>query len=123
MQQARLVRSQLLLGADLAIVGVDEYDPLAGRQAVGLPPGCTKRQPKRPLMQRLPRVIELSSGEVDFTIAPSCSCSVSVHPTPQYGQMVSVVDWRDSFQVPSCRMSNSVFAMSAPVGHTAMQLP
>ena len=52
---------------------------------------ATKRQPNRPLMHRLPAVIALSSGEVAFTISPSCTCSVSVQPTPQYGQMVSVV--------------------------------
>ena len=54
-----------------------------GIQSMLFPPGWTKRHPKRPLMQRLPRVMELSSGEVDFTISPSCSCSVRVQPTPQ----------------------------------------
>jgi phytoene synthase len=60
-----------------------------GLQRVVLPPGWTKRQPKRPLMHKFPRVMELSSGDVDFTISPSCSCNVNVQPTPQYGQIVS----------------------------------
>ena len=60
-----------------------------GLQAVVFPPGWTNRHPKRPLMHKLPSVMELSRGDVDFTISPSCSCSVSVQPTPQYGQIVS----------------------------------
>ena len=60
----------------------------------------TKRQPNRPLMQRLPAVMALSSGDVALTISPSCTCSVSVQPTPQYGQIVSVVVWRDSSHAP-----------------------
>src|SRR5262245_66344387 len=74
-------------------------------------------------MQRLPCVIEFSNGDVALTISPSSTCSRSVQPTPQYGQIVSVCVMRDSSQVPAARLSNSVFAISAPVGHTAMQLP
>ncbi len=68
-------------------------------------------------------MIEFSSGDVALTISPSSTCSRSVHPTPQYGQIVSVAVMRDSSHVPAARLSNSVFAISAPVGHTAMQLP
>ena len=60
----------------------------------------TKRQPNRPLMHRLPAVIGLSSGDVAFTISPSCTCRVSVQPTPQYGQIVSVVVCRDGSHAP-----------------------
>src|SRR4051812_6941937 len=74
-------------------------------------------------MQRLPCVIEFSNGDVAFTISPLSTCSRSVQPTPQYGQMVSVCVMRESSHVPAARLSNSVFAMSAPVGQTAMQLP
>ena len=31
-----------------------------------------------------------SSGEVTLTILLSCTCSVRLQPTPQYGQIVSV---------------------------------
>ena len=44
---------------------------------------CVNCQPKRPLMQRFPRVTEWSSGELTFTICPDCACTVSSHPTPQ----------------------------------------
>src|SRR5262245_7268373 len=74
-------------------------------------------------MHRLPDVMEWSDGDVTLTIWLSCTCRVSVQPTPQYGQMVSVRCWLASFQVPSPRMSCSVLNISAPVGHTAMQLP
>src|SRR5882672_12938619 len=67
--------------------------------------------------------MELSSGDVALTIRPSCTCSVSVQPTPQYGQIVSVAVCRASSHVPAARMSCSDLAISAPVGHTAMQLP
>ena len=90
MQCAGLVCPKLFLGSDIPIVAVDEYDAFFDAQVIDFPPGWTKRQPKRPLMQRLPSVMELSSGDVDFTISPSCSCRVRVHPTPQYGQIVSV---------------------------------
>ena len=59
--------------------------------------GCTNRQPNRPLMHRLPSVMALSSGEVAFTMRPSYVCSRSVQPTPQYGQIVSVVVCFDSW--------------------------
>ena len=65
----------------------------------------------------------LSSGDVAFTISFPCTWRVSVQPTPQYGQIVSVLFCSSSFQLPSARMSNSRLAISAPVGHTAMQLP
>ena len=44
---------------------------------------CTCWKPNRPLMQRLPEVIEWSWGEVTLTISLSCTWSVSVQPTPQ----------------------------------------
>ena len=37
--------------------------------------------------------------------------------------MVSVRVWRSSSHVPAARRSNSLLKVSAPVGHTAMQLP
>jgi hypothetical protein len=46
-------------------------------------PICTNWKPKRPLMQRCPLVTEDSTGEPTFTIALSCTCSVTAHPTPQ----------------------------------------
>src|SRR5438105_4103502 len=71
------------------------------------PSTWTKRQPKRPFTHRLPSVIELSCGELAFTIRPSCTCSRSVQPTPQNGQIVSVIVCSGSFQRPSARRSNS----------------
>src|SRR6266567_9270067 len=55
-------------------------------------PAWTYDQPKRPLTHRLPRVTSWSAGEVTFTIASSCTCSVRLQPTPQYGQTVSTCD-------------------------------
>ena len=74
-------------------------------------------------MQRLPWVTEWSCGEPALTITSSCTVSDRVQPTPQNGQIVSVVCCAPSSQVPAERMSNSVLAMSAPVGQTSMQLP
>src|ERR1051326_303681 len=74
-------------------------------------------------MQRLPCVTEWSSGEVTFTILSSCSCTVRLQPTPQYGQIVVVCSWRDSSHVPVWRISYSLLNISAPVGQTPMQLP
>src|SRR5207237_6337265 len=84
---------------------------------------CTCWKPKRPLMQRFPRVTSWSSGEVTLTMSLSCTCSSRLQPTPQYGHTVSVTVCRDSSHSPACRSSCSVVNMSAPVGHTAMQLP
>src|SRR5206468_656340 len=84
---------------------------------------CTNWKPKRPLTQRLPRVTSWSSGEVTLTISSSCTCSVRLQPTPQYGQTVSTWDCSSSCQSPVRRSSNSLVNMSAPVGQTAMQLP
>ena len=64
-----------------------------------------------------------SGGEVTLTISLSWTCRVSVQPTPQYGQIVSVRVWRSSSHVPAARISCSDVNMSAPVGHTWMQLP
>ena len=58
-----------------------------------------------------------------FTIALSWTCSDSVQPTPQYGQIVSVTVCASGAQVPASRMSNSDLNISAPVGQTPMQLP
>src|ERR1700754_615802 len=74
-------------------------------------------------MQRLPRVMSWSSGELTLTIWLSWTCRVRLQPTPQYGQTVSVSVWRVSSQVPASRRSCSEANISAPVGHTAMQLP
>src|SRR3954465_1380768 len=74
-------------------------------------------------MQRLPRVMSWSSGELTLTISLSCTCSVRLQPTPQYGQIVSACVWLDSSQLPSSRSSCSEANISAPVGQTAMQLP
>src|SRR5256885_17081486 len=82
-------------------------------------PFCTNCHPNRPFTHKLPTVIELSSGDVAFTITLSCTCSVSVHPTPQYGQIVSVSVCLDSSHVPAPSMSCSGFAINAPVGQTA----
>ena len=46
-----------------------------------------------------------------------------MQPTPQYGQIVSVCVWRSSSHVPAARISCSDVNISAPVGHTWMQLP
>ena len=51
-------------------------------------------KPKRPLMQRLPWVTGWSGGDITLTIVLSWTCSDSVQPTPQYGQIVSVTAWR-----------------------------
>jgi hypothetical protein len=40
-------------------------------------------KPKRPLMQRLPRVMSWSSGELTLTIWLSWTCRVRLQPTPQ----------------------------------------
>src|SRR5512140_1924158 len=82
-----------------------------------------KVNPKRPLTQRWPSVIDASSGDVTFTMAPCWTWSVSVQPTPQYGQIVSVLAWAASSHVPAARISCSERNMSAPVGQTPMQLP
>src|SRR5262245_31428462 len=74
-------------------------------------------------MHRWPCVTLTSIGEVTFTIWLSCVCSVSVQPTPQYGQIVLVLFWRAGSHVPAARMSCSDLNASAPVGHTPMQLP
>src|SRR4051794_21761712 len=74
-------------------------------------------------MQRLPRVMSWSSGEVTLTISLSCTWSVRLQPTPQYGQMVSVCVCWDSSQRAASRSSCSEANISAPVGQTAMQLP
>ena len=117
--------------------GEGDSGPPAGwmrrRRAAGRPAGSriscpgprfwTNWKPKRPLMQRWPSVTDESSGEVTFTIVLSWTCSESVQPTPQYGQIVSVTVWADSSQVPAARMSCSDLNISAPVGQTPMQLP
>src|SRR5713226_9391404 len=64
-----------------------------------------------------------SSGEVTLTIRLSWTCRLSVQPTPQYGQIVSVFVWAASFHVPASRISYSDRNMRAPVGQTPMQLP
>jgi hypothetical protein len=53
----------------------------------------------------------------------SWTCRLSVQPTPQYGQIVSVVIWPASSQVPASRISYSERNIRAPVGQTPMQLP
>src|SRR5690242_8600173 len=74
-------------------------------------------------MQRLPLVTSWSSGDDTLTISLSCTCRSRLHPTPQYGHTVRVTVCRASSQVPACRWSYSDLNISAPVGHTAMQLP
>ena len=99
--------------------------PLDPARPVRYPAGrsWTDWNPKRPLMHRWPSVIDASIGDVTLTTESSCTCRVSVQPTPQYGQIVSVVAWADSSQVPAARMSCSERNISAPVGQTPMQLP
>ena len=63
---------------------------------------CTNSNPKRPFTHRLPSVTAESAGESTFTMRLSWTCSWSVQPTPQYGQIVSVTVWADSSQVPAC---------------------
>ena len=46
-----------------------------------------------------------------------------LQPTPQNAHTVVTTSCCDSSHVPSCRMSYSRFDISAPVGHTAMELP
>src|ERR1700730_11594841 len=62
-------------------------------------------------------------GDVTLTISPSCACTVSVQPTPQYEHIVSPGTWGDSCHGPASRISCSVLNLSAPVGQTPMQLP
>src|SRR4029079_2481076 len=76
-----------------------------------------------PLMHRCPPVTDTSAGDMTLTMRLSCTWSDSVHPTPQYGQIVSVVRCLDSSHVPAVRMSCSRLNIRAPVGHTPMQLP
>src|SRR6185503_2201391 len=83
----------------------------------------TNLYPNLPLTHRLPLVTSWSSGDVTFTISPSCTCSSRLHPTPQNAHTVVTTSCCDSSHVPSRRMSYSRFDISAPVGHTAMQLP
>src|SRR2546428_7185083 len=106
------VRKSLRMEMDL---GVDDH--------LGLHQSCTYRQPKRPLMQRLPRVTECSRGDVTLTISLSWTCKRSVHPTPQYPQMVSTRVCLPSSQVPACRRSYSPLNIRAAVGQAAVQLP
>src|SRR5882757_8132971 len=74
-------------------------------------------------MHRCPCVTDTSIGDVTFTMRLSCTCSVSVQPTPQYEQIVSVCVCLVSSQVPAFRMSCSLLNINAPVGHTPMQFP
>src|SRR5262245_19293393 len=74
-------------------------------------------------MHRWPLVTSLSQGEVTCAMSLSCTCTSSSQPTPQYGQIVSVTVCSSSFQVPASRISCSLRNISAPVGHTPMQLP
>ena len=74
-------------------------------------------------MQRWPSVTDESSGEVTLRILSSWTWSSTAHPTPQYGQIVSVTVCCDGSHVPAARMSYSGLAISAPVGQTPMQLP
>src|SRR5438105_1708093 len=74
-------------------------------------------------MQRLPSVTSWSCGDVTLTISLSCTCSSSVHPTPQYGHTVDTTASPPGSHVPAARLSYSAFDISAPVGQTAMQLP
>src|SRR6266576_4795558 len=74
-------------------------------------------------MQRLPSVTSWSCGDVTFTISLSCTCSSRLQPTPQYGHTVVTTFSFSASHVPSTLLSYSAFDISAPVGHTAMQLP
>src|SRR5436305_9129781 len=74
-------------------------------------------------MHKWPPVTDESLGEVTRTISLSCTRSVSVHPTPQYGQIVSVTVCFDSSHFPLSRRSCSLLNISAPVGQTPTQLP
>src|SRR6267378_6700315 len=74
-------------------------------------------------MQRLPSVTSWSCGDVTFTISLSCTCSSRLQPTPQYGHTVETTCSFSGSHVPATRLSYSAFDISAPVGHTAMQLP
>src|SRR5690242_9183277 len=53
----------------------------------------------------------------------SWTCSSRLQPTPQYEQMVVVTVCLDSSHSPAWRSLYSLAGMSAPVGHTPMQLP
>ena len=61
--------------------------PIFGR-AAAYASGPTWVQPNLPLIHRLPRVTSLSSGEVALNGTPSWLWISTVHPTPQYPQMV-----------------------------------
>src|SRR3954468_10474938 len=74
-------------------------------------------------MQRLPSVTSWSKGEVTLRISLSCTCRLTLQPTPQYPHTVVTCFWRASSQVPSRLLSYSILSISAPVGQTAMQFP
>src|SRR5262245_47269598 len=80
----------------------ERLGPGDGDHSAGWRPGrlFTNSKPNRPLMQRWPSVTDESIGEVTLTIRSSWAWSVSAHPTPQYGQIVSVCVWADSSHVP-----------------------
>ena len=56
-------------------------------------------------------------------LAVCAAYTSDANTTPQYGHTVSVTVWRSAFQLSVRRISNSVFEIRAPVGHTPMQFP
>jgi hypothetical protein len=87
------------------------------------PSSWTYSYPNRPFTHRWPSVTEWSWGEVTLTIRLSCTCSSRLQPTPQYEQIVVVTVCRSGSHISASRSSCSERNMSAPVGHTPMQLP
>src|SRR6185369_2648400 len=113
---ARLpVRAGLPLGGGPARGGADGVQP----------PGrfWTCWKPNRPLMHRCPCVTEWSDGLETLTICPCCTCSSRLQPTPQNEQIVVVTVSCSGSHCPASRSSCSRTDLSAPVGHTPMQLP
>src|SRR4029079_8142001 len=87
---------------------VEEDDPtdLAfGHESGRGPRFWTNWKPNRPFTQRWPSVTDESIGDVTLTISLSCTCRSRTQPTPQYGQIVSVVVWALSSHVPPAPQS------------------
>ena len=71
------------IAASMRKLGVEFDAVYTAQEDFFLPFPRTNCQPKRPLMQRCPRVTSWSSGEVTLTIRLSCTCRLRVQPTPQ----------------------------------------
>lgn len=66
---------------------------------------------------------EWPEGEVTLTICPCCTWSSRLQPTPQNEQIVVVTVSCSGSYSSASSSSCSRTDLSAPVGHTPMQLP